>query len=144
MKILRLGIVTLLFFTTLLADAQSKKYKVDGKKCVRMELMDAGEFYSTFTIDAAEIETLKAQKVKPILMDHIINNHTEDKWPSELANLDTRFNYPEKVNSYVVFKVAKLNDKYILVVPARFNNDNGEGWASTNDIFFVVGEKGVK
>ncbi|MFI5171916.1 MAG: hypothetical protein ACHQFW_05970 [Chitinophagales bacterium] len=144
MRNVRIIIAVLFVFSALAVSAQPKKYKVDGKKCVRVEITDPGEFYSTYNIEEAEIEMLKAQKVKPILLDHIINNHTEDKWPAQLGNLDSRVANPEKIKSYAVYKVAKMDDKFVLVVPASHNSDKGEGWAPTRDIFFVVGSTGVK
>ncbi len=126
------------------ADAQAKKYKIDGRKCPRVEITDPGEFYSTYDFEDGEVELMKIDNIKPVLLEKIEANHTETSWPSALAKLDNRTSNPDKVKSYVVYSVAKINDKYILVVPAKYNSDKEEGWAPSHDIFFVVGQSGIQ
>ncbi len=138
-------VLTLVFILSVsLVNAQSKKYKLDGIKYHRIEITDPGEVYSTYILQESDIELLKIEKVKPYLLDQITNNHTEEQWPKELGNLDSRVANPDKIKSYTVYMVCKFDKKYLLVIPAKYNADMGEGWAPTKDIFIVVGENGIK
>lgn len=144
MKNVRLVLALFIILSAVQVNAQSKKYKIEGKKCTRVEITDPGELYSSYELLDEDIALLKIEKVKPFLLESIQNNHTEDKWPSELGNLDSRIQNPDKIKSLVAYKVCKLDGKYLLVVPAKHNAELGSGWAPSRDIFMVIGETGVK
>lgn len=144
MKNVRFGLMILLILSVSLAQAQKKKYKLDGNKFPLVEISDPGEVYSTYVLQDSEIELLKIEKIKPYLLDIIINNHTEAQWPQEMGNLDSRVSNPDKIKSYTAYKVCKFDKKYLLVIPAKYNKDMGAGWAPSKDMFIVVGESGLK
>ena len=89
MKKGRLVLAILFILSSTLVNAQSKKYKIEGKKCTRVEITDPGELYSSYELLDEDLAILKIENVKPFLLESIQNNHTEDKWPSELGNLDS-------------------------------------------------------
>lgn len=144
MKNVRLILAVFLILSSSLLNAQAKKYKIEGKKCARVEITDPGELYSNYTLLDEDIEKMKIDNIKPYLLDNITNNHTEDRWPAEMKDLTSRVNNPEKIKSFVAYNVCKLEGKYILVIPAKHNSSMGEGWAPSKDIFIVIGESGVK
>lgn len=141
---LGLSILFLLLFTGTVLQAQSKKYKIDGRKCARTEITDPGELYSTYDLSDSDIESLRSQKVKSKLIDKIIAAHKETNWPAKLGSLDARMQNPEQMKAYVVYKVATVNDIIILVAPAKYNNTFPEGWSLTQDIFFIVNQNALK
>lgn len=144
MKKGRLVLAILFILSSTLVNAQSKKYKIEGKKCTRVEITDPGELYSSYELLDEDLAILKIENVKPFLLESIQNNHTEDKWPSELGNLESRVDNPDKMKSLVAYKVCKLDGKYLLVIPAKHNSELGSGWAPSRDIFMVIGESGIK
>ncbi len=144
MKKVRLILATFLILITTLLNAQAKKYKIEGKKCVRVEITDPGELYSNYTLLDEDIALMKIEGIKPFLLETITNFHTEDKWPSAMGDLDSRVKNPDKMKSLVAYKVCKFEGKYLLVIPAKFNKDLGDGWTPSRDIFMVIGESGVK
>lgn len=125
-------------------DAQSAKYKIGKVKCTKVEITDPGEFYSTYEFEQADLDQLKSAGITDGDIEKIKNANTESAWPAQLGNFDTRIQNADKLKSYVVYKVAAIGDKYLLVVPAKYNSKMGDGWAPQNDIYFVVGKAGVK
>ena len=144
MKNVRLVLAVFFILSATLVNAQSKKYKIEGKKCTRVEITDPGELYSSYELLEEDIALMNVEEIKPFLLESIKNNHTEDKWPSEMGNLDSRVKNPDKMKSLVAYKVCKLEGKYLLVIPAKYNSELGSGWAPSRDIFMVIGESGVK
>lgn len=137
-------LLAVFFLFTQAAQAQPKKFKIDGRKCMLVEITDPGEFYSTYNFEDADIELMKIDKMQPVLIQKIQDNHTEKSWPNLLSALDQRTANPDKIKSYVVYKVIQFNDKCVLVAPAKYNAGLGDGWAPAHDIFFVVGVSGIK
>jgi hypothetical protein len=137
-------ILTLLLLTGSAANAQSKKYKTEGTKCQRVEIIETGAIFSTYDLNDGEIEMLTISGVKPALLDKIKATHKEDTWPAAFGNLEQRIANPDKIKSYVVYKVATIEDKVILVAPFKFNKDKESGWALTKDIFIVMYSTGIK
>jgi len=132
------------FFTNTETFAQAKKYKVEGKKCMRTEITDPGEFYSTYDFEQSDLDMLKTAGVKDATIELVKKYHTEDAWPAQLGNFDVRIDNPDKIKTYVVYILADMGDKYLLVAPAKYNKAIGEGWAPAQDIYFVIGKVGVK
>jgi len=143
MKNVRLVLAIFFILSSTLVNAQSKKYKIEGKKCTRVQITDPGELYSSYELLDEDIALLKIENIKPFLLESIKNYHTEDKWPSEMGNLDSRIQNPDKIKSLVAYKVCKLEGKYLLVIPAKHNSELEVGWAPSRDIFMVIGETGV-
>lgn len=144
MKNIQMVLAMLLIIGSTSLNAQSKKYKIEGTKCQRVEIIDAGELYSTYELNEGEIEMMKIAGLSNYLIDEIKGNHTEDSWPEKLGDLDARIADPDKVKSYVVYKVVTLEDKIILVAPLKYNNDKDSGWALSRDVFFVMSSKAIK
>lgn len=124
--------------------AQSSRYKVGKVKCVKVQITDPGEFYSTYEFEKSDIEFLKESKLSDADIEKIKMANTESTWPAQLGNFDVRIQQADKIKNYTVYKIAEFGDKYLLVAPAKYNRDMGEGWAPQNDIYFVVGKSGVK
>ena len=103
MKNIQMALAMLLIIGSTSLNAQSKKYKIEGTKCQRVEIIDAGELCSTYEL-----------------------------------------NDPDKLKSYVVYKVVTLEDKIILVAPLKYNKDKDNGWALSRDVFFVMSTKAIK
>lgn len=144
MKNIHIALLTLFILTSGAVDAQAKKYKIEGIKCTRVEIIVPGDLFSTYDLNDGEIEMLKIQKVNTVLMEKIVNNHKEDAWPSSFGNLDQRIANPEIVKSYVVYKLADLEDKVVLIVPAKYNKDKDGGWSLSKDIFLIMNKSGIK
>jgi len=144
MKNMSIVLLTLLLLTTSAANAQAKKYKIEGKKCSRVEIIEPGDLFSTYDLNDGEIEMMKIQGVNAPLLEKIINTHTEDSWPASLGSLDQRIANPDKIKDYAVYKLATIEDKVILVAPAKFNQNKESGWALTKDIFIVMYKSGIK
>jgi hypothetical protein len=144
MKNIQLALAVLLIVASTALQAQSKKYKTEGKKCPRVEIIDAGELYSTYELNDGEIEMLKIAGVNEFLLQEIKSLHTEANWPEKLGDLDARIAEPDMIKGYVVYKIADIDDKVVLVVPYKYNKDKASGWAVTKDIYFVMSAKGVK
>ena len=133
-----------IFVFSTAANAQSKTYKVGKRKCERVEIADPGEFYSTYDFETTDIDIITAAGLKEEHIALVQQYHKESNWPTELGNFNVRINEQEKIKSYVVYKIATIGDKVLLVAPAKYNQQLGEGWAPTQDIYFVVGQAGVK
>lgn len=124
--------------------AQSSKYKIGKVKCVKAAISDPGEFYSTYEFEPTDLNQLKSVKMTDADIETIKHANTESTWPAQLGSFEIRMQNAEKIKSYVVYKVAEIGDKYLLVAPAKYNSAMGDGWAPQNDIYFVVGKAGVK
>ena len=46
-----MALAMLLIIGSTSLNAQSKKYKIEGTKCQRVEIIDAGELYSTYELN---------------------------------------------------------------------------------------------
>lgn len=144
MYTLRLGLLTFLVCFTTITWAQSAKYKTMGRKCVRVEIADAGELYSTYTLTDTEIQSLLDKKIKRELIDDIQAYGNETGWPAKLKLFDERIANPDQIKKYVVYEVAKVNDMHILVIPAKYNSNLPDGWAVSRDIYLLMNDPGVK
>lgn len=143
-KIAVFSLLAVFTFGILQAQAPAK-YKKGKVKCTRAWITDPGELYSTYEFSEEELSLLKSgnKKITNALVDDIVENHLEEAWPGNLQNLDNRIDNPDILMAYVVYKVAKVDDKYILVIPAAYNKDRESGWIPAHDIYFVIGETGV-
>ncbi len=144
MKNIPIVILAMLLLTTSAVNAQAKKYKIEGKKCPRVEIIEPGDLFSTYDLNDGEIEMMKIEGINAPLLEKIISTHTEDSWPTAFGSLDQRIANPDKIKAYAVYKVATIEDKVILVVPAKFNKDKDAGWALTKDVFIVINKSGIK
>lgn len=144
MKNIQLALAVLFIIGSTSLNAQSKKYKLEGKKCTRVEIIDPGELYSTYELNEGELEMMKVAGLTNYLIDEIKRNHMEDAWPEKLGDLDSRIAEPDKIKTYVVYKVIEFEDKVIVVAPVKYNKDKDTGWALTKDVFFVMSLKGIK
>lgn len=124
--------------------AQSAKYKIGKVKCVKVEITDPGEFYSTYEFLQTDLDQLRSLKFTEAEIENIKHAYNESAWPSELGNFEVRIQNAEKIKTYTVYKIAEIGDKYLLVAPAKYNSGMGTGWAPQNDIYFVIGKAGVK
>lgn len=143
MPFLRSGLLILFLCTGFMLHAQPKKLKLEGTKCRLVSISDPGEFYSTYTFTDEDLQALHAAGLKHTLIDKISQHHTESTWPAKLGSLDERIEHPEILKAYVVYKVAEINNMVILVAPAKYNSTQPEGWALTEDVFFVLSKAGV-
>lgn len=144
--LLRTLLVSLILsFPFLHAQAQKApgKYVVDGHKCKKATIVDPGELYSTYQFDETELEMLSAA-VGNTLAGRVNENHTEDRFPVAMQDLDARTDNPERMKAFRVYKLARLDDKWVLVVPAKYNKHQPSGWAPQQDFFLVMRAEGVK
>ena len=51
MKNIQMALAMLLIIGSTSLNAQSKKYKIEGTKCQRVEIIDAGELCSTYELN---------------------------------------------------------------------------------------------
>lgn len=145
-KISYVGVFLCLLLLLMQTDvhAQSAKYKTGKLKCVKVEITDPGEFYSTYEFIQTDLDQLHTVKLTDAEIENIKHAYNESAWPSELGNFQVRMQNAEKIKTYVVYKIAEIGDKYLLVAPAKYNSGMGEGWAPQKDIYFVIGKAGVK
>jgi len=138
-------IITLLITIVLVSSCgTSKKYKTMGNKCSAVKITDPGEVFSTYMISEEEIKLLKEEGFSQGEIDTIQKYGTEKNWPAAMNNLTSRFANPDKIKAYRTYKLTKLNDKFVLVIPAQRNPEQGEGWVPEHDIYIVIGSGGVK
>lgn len=140
---LRSTILMLFICSGLIAQAQPKQVKLKGHKCPSIAISDPGEFYSTYNFSDNDLHALDSAGLKNTVIDNIIAHHTETSWPGKLASLDERIANPDILKSYVVYKVAEINNMVVVLVPAKYNSDKPEGWALTEDVYFILSKAGV-
>lgn len=143
MGTLRLSLLALLLVSAVTLHAQPKKYRIEGKKCPRVTLTDPGEFYSTYDFSESDIQAMRDNKLKPALIDRIMQNHREESWPAKLGQLDERIDHPEQMKAYTLYEVTTFGNIHVLVAPAKHNSTLPEGWAPQHDIFFIVNDKAL-
>lgn len=124
--------------------SSAKKYKTMGVKCPSVKITDPGEIFSTYLISEEEIKFLKEEEFSPSDIDTIQKYGTEKNWPDAMNNLTSRFANADKIKLYRTYKLAKLNDKTILVIPASKNAEMISEWKPLHDIYIVIGAGGVK
>ena len=108
----------------------------------RVVIIDSGELYSTYIFTESEEEDIRAQ-VSASVMQEILDYHTEDSWPRDIASLESRENNRPAISSYMAYQVAKTGEKVILYVPARKNKKLPDGLRPKRDFYFVIGTEGV-
>ncbi|MFZ1635845.1 MAG: hypothetical protein WAT43_18310 [Chitinophagales bacterium] len=138
MKNIQIALVTLLIFVGSNLHAQSKKYKTEGRKCTRVEIITPGGLFSNYELSDGDVEMMKIDGIKDFLIEKIKKNGSEKGWPVKLASFEMRMANPDALKKYVVYKVIQLDDKVILVAPAKYNQDLEAGWSLTKDIYFVM------
>lgn len=119
--------------------AQQVKYN----KFAKVVLTDPGQLYSTYNFNANDSATVRsALSGDEKLTGIVIEYSRENKWPDGLNTLSDRMSRKETIQSFKVYKVADLGDRYVLMVPMKKNKKTGISF--TSDIFLVVGKSGVK
>lgn len=139
MKITRQLLIVLLLVTHLVTGAQS------GNKLQRMKITDSGELYSTFSWDdnpAAKTAVVLA--VTATEFSDIVKYSNESYWPSAISTLDGRNNMRDKIDDYVVYKVADFDNRYLLKIPAGENYFMPSNMQSSHDFYFVIGKSGAQ
>lgn len=143
MKNIQIALVMLLLFVGSNLHAQSKKYKTEGRKCTRVEIVTPGDLYSNYQMSDGDVEMMQIDGIKDFLIEKIKKNCVESAWPEKLASFESRLDNPDIIKKYVVYKVIEINDKVILVAPAKYNQNLEAGWSLTKDIYFVFNAKAV-
>jgi hypothetical protein len=137
-------LVLLLLVGNALPLSAQKKIKWEGKKFQAVTITDPGELYSTPDFTESEISQLKAVgKLSQHHVDLIMANYHESQWTNKMNNLDNRIENPGIIMRLKVYKVAKVEDRYVLYVPVKGNGNLPEGWVVTKGFFIVIGTSGV-
>ena len=137
-----IAIVLLMFMASSCGSA--KKYKTMGVKCKSVKITDPGEIFSTYLINEEEMNFLKTGDFSQSEIDTIQKYGTEKNWPDAMNNLTSRFANADKIKLYRVYKLTKMNEKIILVIPASKNSEMISEWKPLHDIYIVIGAGGVK
>lgn len=129
--------------------------KWDPRAYRRVEIRDAGEIYSTLSLDK------KTENGKPKTKMILINQRwvpdslfktmqqlsNENKWPAGLKTAKQRKENEEKLRLYRAYIATSYKGKYILYIPAKENKDNknlSSDMISNNDFYMIIGKSGVE
>ena len=136
---------TILFFA-LLAPAcsvyRSSSGLFDLKSLQEVKIIDSGRLYSTYDFDKYEREELR-QQLTPEQLELVEKYHKEDAWPPAISTFEKREEVRPLISGYRAFIVAQLDDKYVLIIPARLNKKMPSGMRPDRDIFFVISKSAV-
>ena len=74
MKNIQIALVMLLLFVGSNLHAQSKKYKTEGRKCTRVEIVTPGDLYSNYQMSDGDVEMMQIDGIKDFLIEKIKKN----------------------------------------------------------------------
>ncbi len=111
---------------------------------MRTSLQHPEFIMADYTLTDPEIQSLLADRVKPKLMDKILAQANESAWPAPVNALSTRMENPDRLLAYVVYEIAAVDHKHILIAPKKWNSSRQDGWALHQDLYFIVDEKALQ
>lgn len=135
---MRIIVFFLAFGTIFSAGAQKIKYS----SLKKVTISDPGQLYSTYNFDESEMKTIRAvfnNDVKQV--DGFVKYSNESSWPEGLSTLDGRSSLQDAIRGFHAYKLAMLDDKYVLLIPKKKNKRSGVKF--THDIYMIVGKSGI-
>lgn len=141
-----LFLFSLTYLVILLTACGASTYSFAGKKISASKIIDSGELYSTYEMEASDRKNLIKQGLKDEDIRKIEKYGMETNWPDGIATLDAREIVRPEIAKYNTYKVATLEEgnKWILLIPAAKNKHMPENMRPKTDIFFFMGASGMK
>lgn len=115
----------------------------DIKGLKEVQIVDSRHLYSTYDIDKYEREELLRQ-LSEEQFELVEKYHREDSWPEAISSFEKREKVRPMINNYRAFILAEMDDKYILIIPARANRHMPMGFRPKHDVFFIISRSAVK
>lgn len=116
---------------------------VFAQKAKPVKIIDPGELYSTYELLQTEKDEIYKQ-VNPAEYEQILKYCTEESWPEGINTLDERLAHVDGILSYKIFKVAELDESFILKIPAKQNSKMKGDLKPKHDFYFIISKKGVE
>jgi len=123
--------------------------KWDPRKYRRVEIIDAGEIYSTFDINKHEKEKKILDK-KRWLPDSVLRKITaassESRWPPAIQTPQLRHDNQKKMKQYKAYLITSFKNKHILYIPNAENKgaNISPELMSDRDFYMIIGKKGIE
>ena len=123
--------------------------KWDPRKYRRVEIVDAGEIYSTFDINKHEKEKKILDK-KRWLPDSVLRKVTaassESRWPPAIQTPQLRHDNQKKMKQYKAYLITSFKNKHILYIPNAENKgaNIAPELMSDRDFYMIIGKKGIE
>lgn len=136
-------------FLSLLMFLVSCTPKWDPRKYKRVEIVDAGEIYSTFDINKHEKEKKILDK-KRWLPDSVLRKVTaatsESRWPPAIQTPQLRHDNQKKMKQYKAYLITSFKNKHILYIPNTENKgaNIAPELMSDRDFYMIIGKKGIE
>lgn len=131
----------------LLSSCKSNYYTLkDGSKCKQVKISDPSELYSTYCLAKSprDQQDLLTQGISEAQLQEICNYSLETAYPLALTQLEQREKLWEQMKKYNAYLVGNFADKYLLVIPQSRNQKIPKYLIPDRDIYFIMGENGVK
>jgi hypothetical protein len=118
----------------------------DLENLSEVKIVNVGRLYSTYNLstDYDAQSTLKNQAISQAKLDDIIMYSTEKNWPEGINTFADRSGHWEDIARYRVWVVGSFDDKVVLLIPKSKNLHMPPDYRPTRDIYFVIGDDGVK
>jgi len=137
----------LLLLLCVLSSCKSDYYVLtDGTKCKQVKIIDPGELYSTYCLAKSprDQQTLLSLGISDSQLLEICNYSLETSYPIVLTQLEQREKLWDQMKKYNAYLVGNFSDKCLLVIPASRNKKIPKYLIPERDIYFIMGEAGVK
>lgn len=95
--------------------------------------------YATYDLaeDAEALAALEKQGLSRSEIEAVVFRSHERNWPSGIDSFEKRFPRHKQLRKYKAFRLARWNDKVLLVVPAEVNRKAPEGLRPLIDVYMV-------
>lgn len=134
-----------LFFAVLLTDCNPYKSTsglIDIKGLEPVQIKDSAFLYSTYRLTESDKEALREEWSGEVVA--LVEKYAhEDAWPPAIDNFRSREKIRAQINGYVALALGEIEDKYVLIIPARLNEELPRNMRPERDIFFIMGKEGV-
>jgi hypothetical protein len=122
----------------------SGRYLFDGKKVQEVFVSDMGDLYSNYNFKTSDKEELSSQLNNKELVNQIITYSQEQNWPDGINTLSKRINNRSAMLKYRFFKVAVIENKTIVAVPASKNKKMPYGFVPASAMYLIFKSSAVK
>ena len=116
---------------------------IDIRDLKEVQIKDSRRLYSTYDIDKYEREQL-SRVLDPEVLELVEKYHREDSWPEAISTFEKREKVRSMIENYRAFLLAEMDDKYILIIPARANRRMPLSFRPKRDVFFIISRTAVE